>query len=132
MNRIKQQVDYWRKSAERSWKIALVLSDSKHYDACLFFSHLAIEKLVKGLVVRQTKKEAPFVHDLNALSKLAKLEVSKEKEDKLKIITTFNVAGRYSDAKYDFYKKCTRSYTQKHLEISKQMFLWLKKEYRPK
>ncbi|MFH1889967.1 MAG: HEPN domain-containing protein [Candidatus Kuenenbacteria bacterium] len=132
MNRINQQIDYWYKSALRSWQIALVLFDSKHYDACLFFCHLAIEKLAKGLVIHQTKKEAPFIHDLNTLAQLAKIEFTKKQGDQLKIITTFNIAGRYSDAKYDFYKKCTRSYTQEYLKTSKEIFLWLKKEYQKK
>lgn len=43
--------------------------NSKRYDACLFFCHLVLEKLLKGLVVKRTEKAAPCIHDLAELLK---------------------------------------------------------------
>lgn len=47
MNNINKQITYWKKSAERDWQTALDLFKTKHYDACLFFCHLALEKFLK-------------------------------------------------------------------------------------
>ncbi|MFH1233664.1 MAG: HEPN domain-containing protein [Patescibacteria group bacterium] len=127
MNKLNEQINYWEKSAERNWETALSLFKTKHYDACLFFCHLAIEKLLKGLVVGQTKKAAPYTHYLEELAKLIKLDLTKEQINNLKIITDFNIAGRYDDAKFAFYKKCTKKYTEKYLNISEELYLWLKK-----
>ena len=126
---MKQQIEYWRKSAPQSWKTAMVLYDNKRYDACLFFCHLAIEKLLKGLVVIKTNQVAPKIHDLAKLANLANLKLSDEQLNHLKTITTFNIAGRYEEEKYAFYKKCTKAFTQKHLSMCKPIFLWLQKQY---
>ena len=97
-----------------------------------FFGHLALEKLLKGLIVKQTKKAAPYIHDLERLALLANLEFSEEQIKYLRIITEFNIAGRYKEIKYNFYKKCTKKYTEKYLKVVKNLFLWTKKEYQKK
>lgn len=76
MNNLKEQIDYWKKSAEKNWDAANVLFNSKHYDFCLFTAHLAIEKLLKGLVVIETKETPPFIHNLEKLARIAKLSFS--------------------------------------------------------
>lgn len=126
----KEMAKYWKKSAERSWRASLSLFESKHYDVCLFFCHLAIEKLIKAMVVERTGKLAPFIHDLEKLAHLAKISLTNETTNTLREITNFNVAGRYEDAKYSFYKKCTKSYTEKYYKICQEIFLWLEKEYK--
>lgn len=129
MNKLDEQIDYWKKSAERNWDTALSLFKSKHYDACLFFCHLTIEKLLKGLVVIKTKKTAPYIHHLEKLANIAQLVLSDEKIKNLRIITGFNMSGRYEDSKFAFYKQCTKDYTEKYLNISKDLIIWLKKKY---
>ncbi|MFH1838293.1 MAG: HEPN domain-containing protein [Candidatus Kuenenbacteria bacterium] len=129
MSEFNEQINYWKKSAERNWKTALSLFKTKHYDACLFFCHLTIEKLLKGLVVEQTKTAAPYIHNLEKLSKFAELKLTKEQIETLKIIVNFNIAGRYDDEKFAFYKKCTKKYTEKYLKICEELYLCLKKEY---
>lgn len=47
----------------------------------------------------------------------------------LRVITTFNIAGRYEDEKYAFYKKCTKKFTLKYFENTKKLYLWLKKQF---
>jgi len=132
MSTLEKQIDYWKKSAERNWKTAQSLLKLKHYDFCLFVCHLTLEKLLKGLIVKRTNKAAPYTHYLEELAKLAKLNLIKEQIDRLKIITNFNIAGRYDDVKFAFYKKCTKEYTKKYFDISKELYLWLKKQYQKK
>ena len=129
MQMLKAQIEYWNNSAEDNWKTALVLFNNKRYDACLFFCHLAIEKKLKGLMVIKTKETAPYIHNLERLAHLANLELTKEQINNLKIITSFNIAGRYDDEKLAFYKKCTKEYAEKNLQICKTIFLWLKEKY---
>lgn len=130
--KIKQVIAYWKKSAQHNWETALILFKNKRYDACLFFCHLSLEKLLKGLVVKKTNKQAPYIHDLEKLAYLAGIKFSKEQLEYLHKITSFNIAGRYADKKYEFYKQCTKEYTQKYLSISKDFVLCLKKEYQKK
>ena len=113
----------------RDWKTAQGLFEIKRYDACLFFCHLTLEKFLKGLVVLHTKKEAPYIHDLERLSVIAKLSPSPGQIDDLRAISAFNIASRYSDYKFEFYKKCTRSYTYSYLLKTKSLIKCLKEKY---
>ncbi|MCX6799879.1 MAG: HEPN domain-containing protein [Candidatus Falkowbacteria bacterium] len=129
MSLLKLQIEYWRTSADENWKTALVLSQNKRYDACLFFCHLAIEKKLKGLVIIKAKESAPMIHNLEKLARIAELKITDDQLEKLQLITLFNIAGRYDDEKLAFYKKCTKKYTEENLKICEEIFLWLKKLY---
>jgi len=126
---VKEQLTYWQISAKRNWKTTNNMFKSKDYDACLFFCHLTIEKFLKGLVVIETQKEAPKIHDLERLALLAKLKLSEKRLQELRIITEFNMACRYNEDKFLFYKKCTKEYTTNWFNISKKIILWLQKAY---
>jgi len=132
MSMLKKQIDYWEKSAERNWQTAQSLLKLKHYDFCLFVCHLTLEKLLKGLVIKQTNKAVPYTHDLERLTELAKLKLTKEQIINLKTISEFNISDRYDDIKFAFYKKCTKKYTEKYFNISKELYLCLKKQYQKK
>ena len=51
----KKVVDFWNESAQNNFETAEFLFNGKKYADCLFFCHLAIEKALKGLVVKETK-----------------------------------------------------------------------------
>ena len=132
MNTTKEQIKYWQKSSKRDFKTASELFKLKRYDACLFFCHLALEKILKGLVVEVTKKTPPYIHDLAKLANTAELELSEDQIQNLRAITGFNIASRYNDEKFLFYKKCTKAYTEKYIKITKNLYLWAKKNYQKK
>lgn len=127
-----KQIDYWKKSSKRNLETAQSLLKLKHYDACLFFCHLALEKMLKSLVVEQTGEPAPYTHDLENLAIIAKFSASREQIENLKTITRFNIGSRYDDFKFAFYKQCTREYTEKYFNISKKLYLCIEKQYQKK
>ncbi len=129
MSNGKRQISYWTISAERNWQTAQTLYRTKRYDACLFFCHLTIEKLLKGLVVLETGQPAPYIHDLLLLADRLKISLSKEQRKVLAEITTFNISSRYDNEKLSFYKKCTTLFTKKYFTISKEFVVWLKGKY---
>ncbi|MEA2065116.1 MAG: HEPN domain-containing protein [Patescibacteria group bacterium] len=57
MDRINKQIEYWKKSADRNWKTATGLFQLKRYDSCLFFCHLTLEKILKGLFAKKPKSQ---------------------------------------------------------------------------
>lgn len=130
---IEKVINYWEKGAKEAWQIAGELKKLKHYSASLFYCHLAIEKILKGLIVKRTGKHAPYLHELDILSrKVPNLSLSNKQVDSLKRISAFNIAGRYDDIKYAFHKACTIKFTEKYYQISKELYLWLKKQYHKK
>jgi len=120
---------HWKKLALRDWKTVCGLFEIKRYDACLFFCHLTLEKFLKGLVTLHTKQHPPYIHDLERLAVMADLSLTSNHINDLKAISAFNIAGRYSDYKFVFYKKCTRAYTEKYLLKTKHLMICLKKFY---
>lgn len=129
---IKKVINYWVKGAEHNFETAKFLYKGKKYPECLFFCHLMLEKIFKALVVKKTKSHAPYIHQLVDLAKIVKIQLTEEQIDYLTEITEFNIAARYNAYKFDFYKKCTKSYTEKYYKISKKLYLWLKKQLYPK
>jgi len=75
---LKKQINYWLKLAEEDWKTTQGLFKLKHYSACLFFCHLTLEKILKALVVQQTKQPTPYLHDLERLALLAKISLTEK------------------------------------------------------
>ena len=128
----KKIINHWIKSSQHDFETAEFLFKGKRYSECLFFCHLTIEKLLKGLVVKQIQKSAPFTHDLFYLSKLAELNLTSEQKKYLEEITKFNISARYDNAKLAFYETCTKSYAEKYLKISNDLYLWLRKLYQKK
>ena len=128
MSNIDDQINFWEKSAKKELNTAKDLFELKRYDACLFFCHLALEKLLKSLVAERTKRTPPYVHDLERLAVLANLKMREEETQNLRTITRFNIAGRYGDIKYNLYKVVNKKYTEEYLEITKKIFLWIKKQ----
>ncbi len=124
----KKVIKYWIITAEHNYGTAKFLLKGKRYPESLFFCHLSIEKILKALIVHQTKTHAPHIHKLVDLTKLAKIDLSPKQIDALTTITEFNIAARYNEIKFDFYKKCTKKYTEKYFLISEKLYLWLKKQ----
>ncbi|MCG2695739.1 HEPN domain-containing protein [Candidatus Parcubacteria bacterium] len=126
---LQEIISYWREMADHDWKTAQSLWQSKRYDACLFYCHLALEKLLKGLVTQETEKTAPYIHDLEELSKRANIDVDYESLQQLAAFTNFNMRCRYPRHKQAFYKLCTCKFSEPYFNKTKPLMLWLKKFY---
>ncbi|MCK5466489.1 HEPN domain-containing protein [Candidatus Parcubacteria bacterium] len=114
-SQVKKIVSYWEETAGRDRRIMSSLFKSKEYYGCLFFGHIILEKIMKALVVQQTKQQAPYMHDLVRLEEIAKIELSKEEVKLLKEVNAFNLNTRYPDYKLKFYKLCTKEFTKDYL-----------------
>ena len=122
-------MEYWINSSDEDYNVMQYLYKGKKNSYCLFFGHLVIEKLLKGLYAKNNK-ENPYTiksHNLLALAEKCKLELSDEQIEKLQIITQFNISARYDDYKETFNKKCTDEYTEKQVENIEEVRAWLKK-----
>lgn len=117
---------FWKTEAEEALQVADHLIEKGDYSYALFFGHLAIEKLLKGIFVKRHKDHAPPVHNLLRLAKLSGITIPQDKVDALIEISAFNIESRYPDIKRDFRKKCTEGYTRKQITIIKGVYLWLK------
>lgn len=61
---LEKVVDYWKDLSSYDLKTAESMLETKRYPYCLFMCHLATEKLLKAIVVKDTRKHAPHSHHL--------------------------------------------------------------------
>jgi HEPN domain-containing protein len=122
---IKNQKTYRLNSAKHDLEVAESLFDSEKYDWCLFVGHLVLEKTLKAYYVGIHHEFPPKIHDLVRLSDLSKIELDEDTLDFLDMVNTFNIATRYPDEKFRFYKICTREFANSNFERIKDVYQWI-------
>jgi HEPN domain-containing protein len=85
---VPKQIEYWRTGSDEDFAAAQSLLEKGHLRDSLFFAHLAIEKMLKAHVTRQTKDVPPRIHNLVRLAKLADLNLN---PDQLEFLREFNL-----------------------------------------
>lgn len=125
---IKKIINYWIEGAKSDMKAAEALLNGENYPQCLFWCHLVLEKLLKACVVNDTKTQAPYAHNLILLAEKSGFIFSENQKENLAIITKFNTRGRYADELQEFNKQCTKEFTEKYFQITKDFYQWLTNE----
>ena len=110
---MEKHINYWVESADNDLSASISLFNSGKYDWCLFVGHLVLEKLLKALfVLSNHNKIPPKTHNLNKLATLSKLELSEEQTLFRDEVNDFNLEVRYPEYKREFYKICSREFTE--------------------
>ena len=117
---------YWFNSSAEDWKTAESLIKSKRYMHALFFCHLVLEKILKGMI-SDLGASVPITHDLLLLVEKTNLKINDVDAQLLSDVNGFNIRARYDDYKNSFYKKATASYAKNYFDKVKKFKLWLKK-----
>ncbi len=93
-------VQQWFLGADRALQAAAHMSKSHDYEFALFTLHLAVEKALKGLYIKNNDNRPPKSHNLEELAELCRMDVSEEERLELRELTTFAEFGRYGDASW--------------------------------
>ncbi|MFC2130568.1 HEPN domain-containing protein [Bacteroidota bacterium] len=124
---IEDIIQHWIETAENDLQAAESNFNSGHYDWALFIGHLVIEKILKAHWVKYNQQlNPPRTHNLVRLAKQSIIELSREQEDFLGLVTTFNIEARYPEFKQEFYRIATKEFTTKNLIKIKELYQWLK------
>ena len=124
-----EAISYWKESALKDRQVAKEMIKSKHNDWALFVWHLVLEKLLKGLLVKEGK-DVVITHNLFRLATdLEEISFSEEYLDWSKEITTFNLEARYDSYKSEFHKRATSEYVAKWDVRCEEVYKWLLKQY---
>lgn len=122
-------IRYWQDTSAEDFATAEALFASKHYANALFFCHLSIEKLIKGLIYVKTDQPPLPIHNLNKLLSFTQVPVPKDIEEYLHEISRWNIEARYDSFKREFYRKATRAFTEAWIRVCKEVIVWLKNQY---
>jgi len=72
---VERTVSYWLEGAQYDLGVADAMFKGKKYPYALFMGHLALEKILKAVIVKNRKTHAPFTHSLPYLAENSKLEI---------------------------------------------------------
>lgn len=123
---VKKTVSYWVDGGEYDLGAATAMLKAKKYPYALFLGHLALEKLLKALVVKKTRAHAPFSHSLPYLLERSGIKMPEPMQIRLSEFMEFHLEARYPDASKVFYKKCSKGYTEARFKEIKEVFTWIK------
>jgi HEPN domain-containing protein len=119
---ISEHIAYWRDGAKDDWEAANQLVHSDKTRQGMFFAHLALEKLLKAHVCKNTGKLAPKIHNLVRLSEVAQLQLKMQEIEILAEMNEFNLEGRYP---ITFVPPPTKNESLEFMKKAKGMFEWL-------
>jgi HEPN domain-containing protein len=122
---VKKQIDYWVTSSDEDFAAAESLLEKGHLRHSLFFAHLAIEKMLKALVTKQTKDIPPRIHNLVRLAEIADLKPDQEQEQLLREFGVYQLQGRYPDSEEVLLGS---SFANEEISRATGMLSWLKKQ----
>lgn len=122
-------IAYWIESSNRDFQTMQHLFEKKDYNWSLFIGHLVLEKLLKAYFVKNSNDSPPFIHNLLRLAEKAGLELDEEQKDTLATVTTFNIRARYDDYKSEFYKTCTKEFTETWKGKIEGFRKWIKEQH---
>ncbi|MDI7260842.1 MAG: HEPN domain-containing protein [Thermodesulfobacteriota bacterium] len=123
---VEKTVSYWAESAQYDLGVASAMLKARKYPYALFMGHLALEKLLKALVVKKTRAHAPFSHSLPYLLERSGIKMPEPMQVRLSEFMEFHLEARYPDASRAFYRKCTKGYTDARFKEIKEVFKWIK------
>ncbi len=105
--------------------VAEAMFEKGKYPYALFMGHLALEKLLKALVVKNTRQHAPYTHSLPLLAGKLGIDIPKKQLARLARYMEFHFEARYPKDQQKFYTKCTKTFTDKKLQEIKEVYIWL-------
>jgi len=117
-----QHVEYWVNTAEYDWNGAKGAFDTNNYMHCLFWAHLALEKLAKAHWVRTHEDNIPpKVHNVVWLLEQSDIDLREEMMTFIDEFNKFQLSGRYPDYTNQIYKMCTKEFASEQLEKVKEI-----------
>lgn len=112
-----EHIQYWIIAAEKDWAVVQDLFNCHQYIYALFFSHLTLEKLLKGHWVKDNDGNVPQrTHRLIRIAEGTFQEFTEETLTFLERMNDFQMEGRYPDYQFKIYQSCNQEFTEQVIE----------------
>lgn len=116
----------WIKTSDYDIVTANSMFKAKRYVYVIFFCHLSIEKSLKAVVCKITKKIPPKTHDLFLLLKLADIALPEKHQLLIAHLNTASIPTRYPEDIVKITEQYNRTAAEKYLKQAKDFLKWLK------
>ena len=117
----------WIKGSEYDIRTAKVMEKGGRYIYVIFMCHLAVEKFLKAMVAKRTRKIPPKTHDLFYLIKLAGLDISPAYQKIISHLNQASIPTRYPEDIRKISRQYNKSVAQEYLKETRSLLRWLKR-----
>lgn len=123
---MKPDIKYWIDLSKYDIDTAKAMLESGRYVYVLFTCQQAVEKMLKALVVKNTKTFPPRIHDLVKLAHLAKLDNDTEQKEFLAKLNFYYLETRYPNEVSDISKQIKQDTAANYYKNTRKILRWLK------
>lgn len=128
-NHSNTKVQRWAESAYSSARSAYVLFKKRQYLESLYLAHLAIEKMLKTLMIIETD-QFDYGHNLNNF--ISKISLTQDMPEWMRDVCArmnqFQTAGRYPDEKLDLLRAMDPQFVQTEIRHMEKVLAWLSEQ----
>ncbi len=115
----------WTDQARYDLETARAMFDSGRYLYVLFCCQQAVEKMLKAIIAERTKGLPPRIHQLMRLAEAAGLEVSGERAEFLRELSSYYIQTRCPEEIKDLASQAKKEGTQRVMDRTEEVFQWL-------
>jgi HEPN domain-containing protein len=119
----------WLKQAEYDMETADVLIGERRYIHVIFLCHLSLEKALKRLYTKETRKAPPKTHSLVYLVDLIGVPVPDACFELIQTLDGVSIPTRYPPRLDDIISEFDASKTTCLYHQAREMLTWLKQKY---
>lgn len=124
----KDDFQQWASLAAYDIETAAAMLSSKRYLYVLFTCQQAAEKMLKALVVKDTGRFPPRIHDLSRLAELASLQLSVDQKRLLAKLVQYYIETRYPEEVSALARDIDEVTAQRILIETKEFLSWLEQK----
>jgi len=117
----------WMEQADYDYETAVYMAQGERYIYTVFMCHLAIEKALKGCIVKVTNVMPPKIHSLIQLTKKSELTPPEDIGKFLVSLDQASIPTRYPEDLMTVKKIYTKDKTEEILTKTKEALEWLNK-----
>jgi HEPN domain-containing protein len=123
---MEQDVKYWVDLSRYDIDTAKAMLAGSRYLYVLFTCQQSVEKMLKALVVKNTKDFPPKIHDLIKLANIAKINIETEQKEFLAKLNYYYLETRYPRELSDISKQIKKGAAITFYNNTKKILKWLR------
>lgn len=123
-----KDVQYWIEISEYDLKVAEGMLEKGYYIYVGFMCHQSIEKILKGIYIKNYNQIPPHIHKLDRLIEESGIKdlFSESQLDLIDELTPLNIQARYPAYKDSIYRLVTKEKGEDILQKTKELWKWLR------
>lgn len=125
---MRSETQHWVDDADYDLQSAKVMLDGGRYFFVVFMCHLAVEKLLKAVIVERQGVMPPKIHGLVDLANRAGLVIPGEHQPHVDRLNSMSVPTRYPDGRRAIAATLTPQSTTALYQQTVELAEWLKQE----